>query len=302
MSLIYRRDSAAQILAEREDRSTVPEPDFTTRQRGGSEEVAANPYLSPSAMGTLAGNRAVGSVFGAAAVGTCSEIRAATENSGSCAPSPDAPSPKFEKNRYRLSKEQYFPERQKKDLIVLHFTAGTSCDSAYRTWQSDVARIATAYGVEPDGTIVEFFPPEEWAYHLGVKGTHQHDRRSIGIEIANPGPLQLDASRPGQLNWWPKNFGTRYCSVAEEDRYVRATYRGMDYFAVMPVTQQQAVGSLVRLLCEQFSIPREASDAARRGDYDLAGFGNYKGVASHSNFRRDKWDVGPAFNWDCLGF
>lgn len=211
-------------------------------------------------------------------------------------------SQEIEKNLSRLHPRCYFPERQDKDLIVLHFTAGTSCASAYRTWVADSRRIATAYGVDPDGTIVEFFPPGEWAYHLGVKGTHRHDRRSIGIEIANPGPLKRDPRNPSQLNWWPKDWGTRYCDIGEEDRYVTASYRGIEHFAVMPEVQQMAVGALVRKLCEEFSIPREASAAARRGDFDLAGFANYKGVASHSNFRGDKWDVGPAFDWDYLGF
>jgi N-acetyl-anhydromuramyl-L-alanine amidase AmpD len=208
----------------------------------------------------------------------------------------------IEKNLFRLSSEGYLHEEQKKDLVVLHFTAGTSCQSAFRTWQADQLRIATAYGVDPDGTIVEFFPPEAWAHHLGIKGTHRHDRRSIGIEIANPGPLKKDPRNSHRLNWWPRNWGTPYCDISDEGRYVTRSYRGMNYFASMPEEQQHSVGLLVRHLCEQFSIPREASLAARNGDFDPVAFANYKGIASHSNFRKDKWDVGPAFNWDVLGF
>lgn len=205
-------------------------------------------------------------------------------------------------NSFRLLPDQYLPQRHRKDLIVLHFTAGTSCESAYRTWAGNPDRIATAFGVDPDGTIAEFFPPECWAYHLGVKGTHRHDQRSIGIEIANVGPLKLAPDDPTQLNWWPRNWGTRYCGVEEQKQYLRCSYRGIDFFATMPEIQQQAVGTLVGRLCDQFSIPRIASLAARRGEFDPQAFESYSGVATHTNFRRDKWDVGPAFDWGHLGF
>lgn len=210
-------------------------------------------------------------------------------------------SQEIEKNRYRLAADQFLPQQHRKDLIVLHFTAGTSCESAFRTWAGNPDRIATAYGVDPDGSIVEFFPPECWAFHLGVKGTRRHDQRSIGIEIANVGPLKPSPTNPNQLNWWPNDWGTPYCTLDREDLYCRAPFRGIDHFAAMPVAQQDAVGTLVRHLCERFAIPRIASAQARSGEYDAAAFENYAGVATHSNFRRDKWDVGPAFSWDRLG-
>ena len=209
-------------------------------------------------------------------------------------------SPQLGRNRYRLAESLYLPEKHQKDLIVLHFTAGTSCESAYRTWAADPRRIATAYGVDPDGTIEEFFPPEAWAFHLGIRGTRRHDQRSIGIEIANVGPLRPDPSNPKQLNWWPGNWGTRYCDLCDEHNYVAKQYRDVDYFAVMPDEQQHAVASLVRYLCKRFRIPVRVDDAARDGVYDLKYFASYAGIASHANFRRDKWDVGPAFRWEEL--
>lgn len=30
-------------------------------------------------------------------------------------------------------------------------------------------------------------------------------------------------------------------------------------------------------------------------------FEGYQGLATHANFRSDKWDIGPAFDWDRLG-
>jgi hypothetical protein len=36
-------------------------------------------------------------------------------------------------------------------------------------------------------------------------------------------------------------------------------------------------------------------------EFDLAHYAGFQGIAAHHNFRKDKWDVGPAFDWDRLG-
>jgi len=89
--------------------------------------------------------------------------------------------------RLRLPEGQYVHQRHKKSLIVLHHTAGADAESTFRWWLTDPKRIGTAYIVARDGRIFEVFPPEYWAFHLGVKGQRQLDRRSIGIELANAG-------------------------------------------------------------------------------------------------------------------
>jgi N-acetyl-anhydromuramyl-L-alanine amidase AmpD len=196
----------------------------------------------------------------------------------------------------RLSNGQYLPQQHPKELIVLHFTAGFSCASAHRTWEANLDRIATAYGVDPDGKAYQFFPPEAWAYHLGVEATSRYDQRSIGIEIANVGPLKLD--RTGEhLCYWPKDFTARFCGLNETHRYLKKSYRGVDYWAVMPELQQRAVGELVRHLCQRFDIPLQWTSAAELGEYCLPAMYGYRGIATHTNFRTDKWDVGPAFDW-----
>jgi hypothetical protein len=57
----------------------------------------------------------------------------------------------------------------------------------------------------------------------------------------------------------------------------------------------------VGYVCERFGIRKTIPPQSRRREYDLDYFGRYRGVAAHQNFRRDKWDVGPAFDWDRLG-
>jgi N-acetyl-anhydromuramyl-L-alanine amidase AmpD len=200
-----------------------------------------------------------------------------------------------------LAPSQYYPQATRKDLIVLHFTAGRSAQSAVNTWRTTPEHVATAYVVDLDGTIYEVFPPEYWAYHLGIKGGTPLERRSIGIEIANVGPLQPAEGNPAVLNWWPKQWGQNYCTLDESERYVESSYRQKRFFASYPAAQLEAVGRLVRHLSERFGIPRRLPGTSARLECDATTFAGYQGIATHVNFRPDKWDVGPAFDWDRLG-
>jgi len=206
---------------------------------------------------------------------------------------------KINRKKFALPDGQFFTEEFPKDLIVLHFTAGQSARSAYDSWGSTHLPVATSYLVDVDGSIYECFPPGAWAYHLGVTGAAsanwKHDKRSIGIEIANPGPLVIDKANPQQLNWWPGEFTTKWCSLADTTKYVAAPYRGFSYYAAFPAVQSDAVVALVDHLCAAFAIPKVLPPAAYRTAFDISFFDTFKGIATHQNFRKDKTDVGPAF-------
>jgi N-acetyl-anhydromuramyl-L-alanine amidase AmpD len=131
---------------------------------------------------------------------------------------------------------------------------------------------------------------------LGIQGSGgRHDRRSIGIEIANVGPLKKAGNR---LNWWPKDFGTEY---AGEHVALKSPYRGFNHYAAFPEAQVAAVAGLVHDICERFGIPKTLAGSNRRLEFDPTFFNTYSGVATHANFRKDKYDIGPAFDWDRLG-
>ncbi len=202
----------------------------------------------------------------------------------------------------RLPADQFVGEKQAKDLIVLHFTAGGSVDGAYQSWLSTQERVATAYLVDMEGHIYEVFDPACWACHLGVAAAHnpgyRQDRRSIGIEIVNWGGVKLDTNE--QLNCWPNQYRTRYCRLNETSRYVRKSFRGLEYFAAFPEAQQEAVCRLARSLCDQFGIAKQIPSEVERDRLNWAYFDNYRGVASHQNFHPEKTDIGPAFDWERL--
>ena len=87
-----------------------------------------------------------------------------------------------------LEKGEWIEEVMEKDTIFLHHTAGGHrADWTAAGWDRDRAnsgnrkRVATAFIIggkstrdgngDWDGVVVRCFPEEEWAYHLGVKGT-----------------------------------------------------------------------------------------------------------------------------------
>jgi N-acetyl-anhydromuramyl-L-alanine amidase AmpD len=203
----------------------------------------------------------------------------------------------------RLARGQYFEERHPKDLIVLHFTAGSTARGAFQSWQSTPVEVGAAYILDRDGTIYETFPAECWAYHLGIQGAesagHRHDRRSIGIEIVNPGGLRR---RGDDLYWWPAGYTTHWCRASDAEiwRYHWEPFRGMDYWATFTHEQYAALPVLVRWLTEVHQIEYRPVAEDKAGVMDWDYFRHFRGIASHQNFRADKTDIGPAFDWSVL--
>jgi N-acetyl-anhydromuramyl-L-alanine amidase AmpD len=86
----------------------------------------------------------------------------------------------------------------------------------------------------------------------------------------------------------------------EEEKYQKVNYRGIDYFATFSRAQFSAVAKLVQNLCDRFSIPRIVPGKDKRPDFDPPFYSSYKGIATHANFRGDKWDIGPSYDWESL--
>lgn len=186
-----------------------------------------------------------------------------------------------------LPETQYFPQVHHKDLIVLHGTAGSSAKGAVEHWNTSADRVATAFIIARDGTVHEVFPRNCWAWHVGFNGV-ELERRSVGVELVNIGPLR----RHG--NEMRNAYGSVFCHADEQDRYVQRSWRGYDCYATYTAEQYMAVRSLLDELCAEFGISRDIRASGELVDHPREA----KGIATHTNFRRDKWDIGPAFEWE----
>jgi N-acetyl-anhydromuramyl-L-alanine amidase AmpD len=201
--------------------------------------------------------------------------------------------------KYRLPKGKFFEEAIKKDLIVLHFTAGSTASGAFNSWMQQKIQIGTPYILDVDGTVYETFDPKYWAYHLGVTGAaaenHKHDKRSIPIETVNFGPLKLKGDT---LYAWPGDYKTKFCNISETSKYVKASYRGFDYYAAFTDAQKAALVELVKQISSTFNIALTLPPVEHRDQFNMDFFKTWTGVAAHQNFRSDKTDPGPALPWE----
>jgi len=183
-----------------------------------------------------------------------------------------------------------------KSLVVLHHTVGGSAASTFQYWMHDPRRVATAYLVERDGTVFEVFPPGMMAWHLGVKGGDELERRSIGIELCSEGGLEV-------RNGHAYAFGTRDLGPVAQlgGRIEYHDWRGFKCFDSYDPAQVDATIALVLDLCRRFSIPRLMPTPAEcRGAGDLRRWYNYRGVLHHALLRPDKPDLHPGFPWERL--
>lgn len=207
----------------------------------------------------------------------------------------------IDKSKYRLPQGKFFTDVHKKDMILLHFTAGSTTSGAFNSWVSQKIKIGTAYILDPNGTVYEIFDPKYWAYHLGITGpaaqNWKHDKRSVAIEIVNIGPLKL---KDDTLYCWPKNYGQKFCNVSETGKYVKKSFRGFDYYAAYTPEQMAVLPELVTKIGADFDIPTTLPPVEKREVFDTKFFDNWKGITSHQNWRPDKFDVGAAFNWKVL--
>lgn len=191
----------------------------------------------------------------------------------------------------------YVSQPQPKSLIVLHHTVGGSALSSIDYWRSDPRRVATAYIIERDGTVYETFPPGMWAWHLGVKGGDELEKRSIGIELASEGGLTVKNGHAYAFD------GTRDLGPVAQlgGRIEYHDWRGFQCFDSYDPAQVAACIDLVLSLCQRFSIPRALpSPEVCRGKADLRGFYSYRGILHHALLRPDKSDLHPGFPYEEL--
>ena len=196
--------------------------------------------------------------------------------------------------------ESYFYRtKNTKEQIVLHFTAGYL--------KGDVAtltkvnyHVSVPFLIARNGTIYNLFPSTYWSYHLGrgaTGGNRQRSRASIAIELSNIGPLTRDGGRLVTIYSTAERKDV-YCEIDQTNTYAEAPFRGHDYFATFTDAQYEALVVLLRYVTARYEIPRKFLPVSKRYATH-ANSAHFKGIVSHVNFRsRDKWDIGPAFDWD----
>jgi N-acetyl-anhydromuramyl-L-alanine amidase AmpD len=193
------------------------------------------------------------------------------------------------------------------DRILLHFTAGYTAAGAYSGWMSDKTtsgqqlRVATPFLVDKPvkgvSTVYQCFDPAKgWAWHVG--GTEvcptEVNTRSIGIEVVCEGPLKLSGKTLIDC------YGKPYCTLAETTKYLAKSWRGYDFWSVIPPPQQTALKELVHSLCATWNIPLVPLPADKRMSVCPTDASKWSGIVAHHNFVSWKWDTGVLVDQDWL--
>jgi N-acetyl-anhydromuramyl-L-alanine amidase AmpD len=205
-----------------------------------------------------------------------------------------------------LDKDEYISDPTDKFYVFLHHTAGGHDPYAtIRGWNNDVrGRIATQFVVgnkstrgdaTHDGTVVECFPDEGWAYHLGKNNSALLHPHSIGIEICNYGWLE---ARGG-------GFYTYVNSELPDDQVLDLgfEFRGYRYYHKYTEAQIESVHRLLQEISRRHEqvnlragLPEWLATQSPAEAFEFkeeANDGEVRGILTHSNTRKDKTDCSP---------
>lgn len=187
----------------------------------------------------------------------------------------------------------YKNEVTAKTQIYLHHTAGgPSAENVFKFWQADATPVATCVAISRDGQIVQGFPSEKWAFHLGLSNSHfanmglsyqNLDRSSIGVELCAWGPLK----KIGDKFYNYVNKEVPASEVATLDRPFKGSLHYHKY------TDEQ-INSLNELLVRwgaKYDIPLEYNSKIWEVSKDA--LSGKPGLYTHVSVRPDKSDVFP---------
>ena len=141
------------------------------------------------------------------------------------------------------------------DTIVMHYTAGTSANSAVRWLSNKRAKASAHVVVGRDGEITQLVSFKEIAWHAGRsrwRGRTGLNQYSIGIEIVNAGPLVKHAD-----GHYRTAFGRVISDPAEVVVAKHKNERETRYWHSYTETQLQRVEELVLALLEEYPPIKE---------------------------------------------
>ena len=188
--------------------------------------------------------------------------------------------------------DHFYREAGQKSKIVIHHTAG-GFEGDLMTLVS--SKVSVAFLISPKGKIVMLHHPKYWAWHLGrgaLGGNETQSRLGIGIELSNWGFLV----RKGDILY--NYLGRPYCRMADTQLYQesipwkRFGNVNVRYFSKYTEEQYVSLKNLKDKLCQLYGIP----DVKFSKGYSTEVI-NFKGITTHTDFRLDKYDLSPIFDW-----
>lgn len=168
------------------------------------------------------------------------------------------------------------------ECIVMHYTASYDLDSPVKHFKKRSSSASAHFVIGVDGAIVQMVSLDDGAWHSGggvFRGRGDVNRRSVGIEIVNPG-YHFKNSNGDYLNWERKKISASKLApfpgmIEARDPWVGSAQA---HWPVYPEPQLAAVEKLTKLLLRKY---RSIVDIVGHRDVDTV--------------RKWKVDPGPAF-------
>lgn len=211
----------------------------------------------------------------------------------------------FDIDEYHLPKGEYLEGNYKNDYIILHHTAGGANPRAVVDgWSKDcIGKVATEFVVggqncktgnaKYDGQIVRAFPEGCQGYHIGKSGSSHMNTHAVGIEICNFGYL--------------KDGKTYTDALADQSQIITldSPFRGFLDWHKYSDEQINAVRELLLYISNRDNIDLHEGlyrwiheDGVMKAfDFHEDAYdGKVKGLLTHTNIRKDKFDCSPQPN------
>lgn len=206
-----------------------------------------------------------------------------------------------------LDKDEYLNGPTDKFYLFLHHTAGWHNPyNTIKSWNNDSrGRIATQFVIggtsikdgdsKYDGEVVECFPDDGYAYHLGKNGSKLLHPHSIGIEICNFGQLTKKGDK--FYNYVKREVpASDVCDLGYE-------FRGYQYWHAYTDEQIEATRMLILEIVRRhpkMDITKglkewlKTKTPAEAFEFNQDAYlGKVRGMLTHTTTRKDKADISP---------
>lgn len=194
----------------------------------------------------------------------------------------------IDETTYALLSNNYIPKETDKKQIIIGHTGNNNMKHVigWKHRNNGSYKKTAAFTIDVAGSIYRHFDPKFTSMYFNDK---KLCNKSIVILLENDGWLVKDVQNNQFLTW----IGDIY---KEPNGIVEKKWRGYNYWCPYTEEQTQSTQDLVRMLCNEFSIPLTSISHNTKIDNLL----EYEGVIYKSNLSKDNTDLSPA--WDCESF
>jgi len=190
-------------------------------------------------------------------------------------------------------KGEYFPQIHPKNQVYLHHTAGAAeGEATFRGWDNDKAMVATCVCISRNGDIVQGFPSNAWAWHLGLAQKH-FAARNLPYKELNKNSIGIEICSWGSLKKTDKGYQTWAGTILPEERVevLDKPFRGSLYYERYTDAQIKSVVDLIHYWAYMYKL-----DLSYKEDiWDICdrALEGKEGLYSHASVRPDKSDAYP---------